>query len=79
MGRPAALRGRDQERGGADRPRRLVAQIPHRPFGPILDQYGAIMAVQAVVDPVERRNLLGDVLGLLVVAVVLARVDAEGG
>lgn len=34
--------------------------------------HGAIMAVQAVVDPVERPNLLGDVPGLFVVAIVLA-------
>jgi len=34
--------------------------------------HGAIMAVQVIVDPVERPNLLGDVPGLFLVAIVLA-------
>jgi hypothetical protein len=34
--------------------------------------HGGIMAVQALVDPAERANLIGDVPALLVVGVVLA-------
>lgn len=34
--------------------------------------HGAIMLVQAMVDPVERANLLGDVPALFVVALILA-------
>lgn len=33
--------------------------------------HGGIMAVQAIVDPVERGHLYGDVAALLLVAVVL--------
>jgi hypothetical protein len=40
--------------------------------------HGAIMAVQAVVDPVERPNLLGDVPGLFLVAIVLALLMPRG-
>ncbi len=40
--------------------------------------HGAIMAVQAVVDPVERPNLLGDVPGLFLVAIVLAVLMPKG-
>ena len=34
--------------------------------------HGGIMAVQALVDPAERANLVGDVPGLLIIGVVLA-------
>jgi hypothetical protein len=34
--------------------------------------HGAIMGVQAIVDPAERGHLLGDVPALFIVAVVLA-------
>ena len=40
--------------------------------------HGQIMAVQAIVDPMERANLLGDVLGLFLVAIVLALLMPRG-
>ncbi len=36
------------------------------------------MAVQAIVDPVERPNLYGDVPGLLLVALVLGALMPRG-
>ena len=41
--------------------------------------HGGIMAVQAITDPVERPNLLGDVPALFIVAVVLAVLMPRGG
>ena len=40
--------------------------------------HGGIMAVQAIVDPAERGHLPGDVLALLLVAVVLAILTPRG-
>lgn len=40
--------------------------------------HGGIMAVQAIVDPVERGHLYGDVAALLLVAVVLAILTPRG-
>ena len=41
--------------------------------------HGAIMAAQALVDPADRINLLGDVAGLFLVAVVLCFLMPRGG
>jgi hypothetical protein len=40
--------------------------------------HGSVMAVQAIVDPIERPNLVGDVPGLLIVAIVLATLMPKG-
>lgn len=40
--------------------------------------HGGIMAVQAIVDPAERGHLPGDVLALLLVAIVLAVLTPRG-
>jgi len=40
--------------------------------------HGAIMAVQALVDPSERGHLVGDVAALLLVAAVLAALTPRG-
>lgn len=40
--------------------------------------HGGIMAVQALVDPADRINLLGDVAGLFVVAIVLGLLMPRG-
>ena len=40
--------------------------------------HGGIMAVQAIVDPVERPNLYGDVPGLLLIALVLGTLMPRG-
>ena len=40
--------------------------------------HGGIMAVQAIVDPAERANLLGDVPALIFVAIVLAVLMPRG-
>jgi hypothetical protein len=40
--------------------------------------HGGIMAVQAVVDPAERANLLGDVPALFIVGIVLAVLMPRG-
>ena len=40
--------------------------------------HGGIMAVQAVVDPAERANLLGDVPALFFVGIVLAVLMPRG-
>ena len=41
--------------------------------------HGGIMAVQALVDPVDRINLFGDVAALFLVAVVLGLLMPRGG
>lgn len=40
--------------------------------------HGGIMAVQALMDPVDRINLLGDVAGLFLVAAVLGLLTPRG-
>jgi hypothetical protein len=40
--------------------------------------HGAIMAVQAIVDPSERANLLGDIPALFIIAIVLAVLMPRG-
>jgi hypothetical protein len=40
--------------------------------------HGSVMAAQAIVDPIERPNLAGDVPGLLIVAIVLATLMPKG-
>jgi len=40
--------------------------------------HGAIMAVQALVDPVDRSNLYGDVAALFLVAIVLGLLMPRG-
>jgi hypothetical protein len=41
--------------------------------------HGGIMAVQALVDPVDRLNLFGDVAALFLVAIVLGLLMPRGG
>jgi len=41
--------------------------------------HGGIMAVQALVDPVDRINLFGDVAALFLVAIVLGLLMPRGG
>ena len=41
--------------------------------------HAAIMAIQAVVDPTERANLIGDVPALFLVAIVLAVLTRHAG
>lgn len=54
----------------ANRPRQYGAIIWFTVWSSVL--HGAVMAVQAYVDPAERGHFLGDIPGIFIVAAVLA-------